>query len=302
MFQKLLVIDCRGHLMGRLASIVAKELLNGQRVVCVRTEALNISGSFPRNKVKYLAFLRKRCNVNPTKGPLHFRAPSAIFKRCIRGMIPHKTARGALALKKLIAVEGIPTTYVHKKRMVVPEAMRVLRLRPGRRFCQLERLSIEFGWKHSEAVRRLETQRKAKSATWYQREKTLKKLRGRAVEQINKKKVAPKKAVKGTKQAKSVTPAQARQLVNHGHITVNNKVVDIPSFQCRLNDLISVKNNGNSKNLVENNLKNAQVNDIPAHLKFDNSKLEATILDYCDRNDLALQLDELLVIEHYSRR
>lgn len=98
------------------------------------------------------------------------------------------------------------------------------------------------------------------------------------------------------------TIAQARQLVNHGHITVNNKVVSIPSFQCRLNDVISVKDNVNSKNLVENNIRNAQVNDIPAHLKFDNSKLEATILDYCDRNDFPLQLDELLVIEHYSRR
>jgi small subunit ribosomal protein S4 len=38
------------------------------------------------------------------------------------------------------------------------------------------------------------------------------------------------------------TIAQARQLVNHGHITINNKVVSIPSFQCRLNDIISVKN------------------------------------------------------------
>jgi small subunit ribosomal protein S4 len=37
------------------------------------------------------------------------------------------------------------------------------------------------------------------------------------------------------------TIAQARQLVNHGHITINNKVVSIPSFQCRLNDIISVK-------------------------------------------------------------
>ena len=98
------------------------------------------------------------------------------------------------------------------------------------------------------------------------------------------------------------TIAQARQLVNHGHITVNNKVVSIPSFQCRLNDVISVKETVNSKNLVENNIRNGQINDIPAHLKFDNSKLEATILDYCDRNDLPLQLDELLVIEHYSRR
>jgi len=98
------------------------------------------------------------------------------------------------------------------------------------------------------------------------------------------------------------TMAQARQLVNHGHITVNKNVVSIPSFQCRLNDIISIKENINSKNLVENNIKNAQVNDIPAHLKLDKSKLEATVLDYCDRNDVGLQLDELLVIEHYSRR
>jgi small subunit ribosomal protein S4 len=46
-----------------------------------------------------------------------------------------------------------------------------------------------------------------------------------------------------------------RQLVNHGHITINNKVVSIPSFQCRLNDIISVKNQSSSKTLVENNLK-----------------------------------------------
>jgi small subunit ribosomal protein S4 len=100
--------------------------------------------------------------------------------------------------------------------------------------------------------------------------------------------------------AKSIT--QARQLVNHGHITVNKKVVNIPSFQCRLNDVIAIKDRASSKNLIEGNLKNNQVNTLPAHLKFDNSKLEATILDYCDRDDVILQLDELLVIEHYSRR
>jgi len=100
--------------------------------------------------------------------------------------------------------------------------------------------------------------------------------------------------------AKSI--AQARQLVNHGHITVNNKVVSIASFQCRLNDIISIKDKINSKNLIENNIKNNQGSDIPAHLKFDSSKSEATVLDYCDRNDITLQLDELLVIEHYSRR
>ena len=80
------------------------------------------------------------------------------------------------------------------------------------------------------------------------------------------------------------------------------KIVNIPSFQCKLNDLIGVKDNVNSKNLVETNIKNNQGNNIPSHLKFDSSKLEAPVLDYCDRNDIGLQLDELLVIEHYSRR
>ena len=96
--------------------------------------------------------------------------------------------------------------------------------------------------------------------------------------------------------------AQARQLVNHGHITVNKKVISIPSFQCRLNDIIGIKEKSTSKNLVETNLKNNQISEIPYHLKFDSSKLEATVLDYCDRNDIPLQLDELLVIEYYSRR
>lgn len=100
--------------------------------------------------------------------------------------------------------------------------------------------------------------------------------------------------------AKSIT--QSRQLVNHGHITVNNQVVNISSFQCRLNDVIGIKEKPNSKKLIENNLKNNNINSIPNNLKFDNSKLEARIVDYCDRADVSLQLDELLVIEYYSRR
>ena len=100
--------------------------------------------------------------------------------------------------------------------------------------------------------------------------------------------------------AKSI--AQARQLVNHGHITVNKKVISIPSFQCRLNDIISVKEKSTSKNLVSNNLKANQRNGMPSHLEFNDSKLEATVLDYCDRDDVQLQLNELLVVEYYSRR
>jgi len=98
------------------------------------------------------------------------------------------------------------------------------------------------------------------------------------------------------------TIQQARQLVNHGHITINGKVLNIPSFQCRVNDVISVRDKATSKNLVSNNFKNNQHNEIPSNLKFDADQLKATVLDYCDRSAILLPLDELLVIEYYSRR
>jgi len=98
------------------------------------------------------------------------------------------------------------------------------------------------------------------------------------------------------------TIAAARQLVNHGHIRVNNKVVSIPSFQCQINDLIGVKPKSTSKNVIENNLKTTNFVDPPTHLTLDKSKLEGIVKNYCDRSELLLELNELLVIEYYSRR
>jgi small subunit ribosomal protein S4 len=98
------------------------------------------------------------------------------------------------------------------------------------------------------------------------------------------------------------TIAHARQLVNHGHITVNGKVIDVASFQCRVNDKIGIKPKTVSKNIVEQNLKTMKFLERPSHLKFDSEKMEGQIMNYCDRNDLLLELDELLVIEYYSRR
>lgn len=53
-------------------------------------------------------------------------------------MVPHKTARGAAALERLKLFEGVPPPYDKKKRMVVPEALRVLRLKPGRKYCTVK--------------------------------------------------------------------------------------------------------------------------------------------------------------------
>lgn len=82
---KQVVVDARHHMLGRLASIIAKELLNGQKVVVVRCEEICLSGGLVRQKMKYLRFLRKRMNTKPSHGPIHFRAPAKILWRTIRG-------------------------------------------------------------------------------------------------------------------------------------------------------------------------------------------------------------------------
>lgn len=83
------------------------------------------------------------------------------------GMLPHKIARGAAALAKLTVKEGIPTEYATKKRVVVPSALRVTRLKPGRDFTHLGHLCHEIGWKHWELIKRLEAARKSKSEAFY---------------------------------------------------------------------------------------------------------------------------------------
>merc|ERR1711874_350321 len=153
---------------------MGKELLNGQKVVCVRCEDINISGSLFRNKLKYAEFRRKKMNSNPKQGPLHYRSPSKILWRTIRGMVPHKTPRGAAALDRLKTYEGIPHPYDRKKRMVVPSCLKVLRIRPERKFCRLGDLSSQNGWKHGDLVPRLESKRKVKSDAFYKKKKASK--------------------------------------------------------------------------------------------------------------------------------
>uniref|UniRef100_A0A6I8PAA0 Large ribosomal subunit protein uL13 n=1 Tax=Ornithorhynchus anatinus TaxID=9258 RepID=A0A6I8PAA0_ORNAN len=168
---QVLVIDGRGHLLGRLAAIVAKQVLLGRKVVVVRCEGINISGNFYRNKLKYLAFLRKRMNTNPSRGPYHFRAPSRIFWRTVRGMLPHKTKRGQAALERLKVFDGIPPPYDKRKRMVVPAALKVVRLKPTRKFAFLGRLAHEVGWKYQAVTATLEEKRKEKAKLHYRRKK-----------------------------------------------------------------------------------------------------------------------------------
>ena len=98
------------------------------------------------------------------------------------------------------------------------------------------------------------------------------------------------------------TIPSARQVVNHGHITVNGRVVSIPSYQCRPGDVIGVRGKDASKKLVEANLEFPGLANIPAHLDFDKGKLEAKVTGIIEREWIALNINELLVVEYYSRQ
>jgi small subunit ribosomal protein S4 len=93
----------------------------------------------------------------------------------------------------------------------------------------------------------------------------------------------------------------ARQLVNHGHITVNGRVVDIPSYQCRPGDEIAARDRDRSKNLVKANMEFPGLANTPSHLTFDKDKLTGKVNSIIEREWIALQINELLVVEYYSR-
>jgi len=163
-----------------LARALARALLARAATVCVRTEGLHISGSLFRNKVILMRQFNKRHNTNPKRGPFHFRAPSKMLYRVIRGMLKHKTSRGQAALARLKVYEGCPHPYDRMKKQVIPQALKTLRLKPNRAFCTLGDLASKMGWKHQELIGRLEGNRLTKAAAWYQAQKQLTKLKTQA--------------------------------------------------------------------------------------------------------------------------
>ncbi|MEK4571150.1 30S ribosomal protein S4 [Bacillus sp. FSL E2-8868] len=95
------------------------------------------------------------------------------------------------------------------------------------------------------------------------------------------------------------TRRAARQLVNHGHITVDGARVDIPSYRVKPNQTISVREKSNSLVVVKEAI---EVNNfVPEYLTFDADKLEATYTRHAERSELAAEINEALIVEYYSR-
>jgi len=103
--------------------------------------------------------------------------------RTIRGMLPHKTARGAAALSRLSTFEGTPHPYDKMKRQVIPAALRILRLKPGRNYCIIGDLAHSVGWRHKELLEKLEDKRKLRSQAFYEKTKAKAKVKQEALKQ-----------------------------------------------------------------------------------------------------------------------
>merc|ERR1739848_669593 len=168
-FKSNLTINAKDHLMGRLCSIVAKELLRGNTVNVVCCEGLYITGNYYRNKLIMKEKMRKRTNTNPKDGPFHHRPPAAVLKRMIRGMLPNKTGRGQKVYANLHTYDGCPPPFDVTKKFKIPSAQKVTRSKPGRKIASLGKLQAELGWQYSGVVERLEAKRHANALTWYEK-------------------------------------------------------------------------------------------------------------------------------------
>ena len=93
--------------------------------------------------------------------------------------------------------------------------------------------------------------------------------------------------------------AEARQIVNHGHICVNGKRVNIPSYQVKAGDTISIKENKRNLEMFKE-LKDLKVV-VPAWLEFDATKLEGRVVELPKREDIDLSIEEHLIVELYSK-
>jgi len=97
----------------------------------------------------------------------------------------------------------------------------------------------------------------------------------------------------------SRTRRGAKQLVNHGHVTVNGKKVDISSYLCSVNDVVGIRESSKSLKVIKEALESKPSS--VGYVKVDSAKLEGTLVRMPDRNELPADINEAQIIEYYNR-
>ena len=97
------------------------------------------------------------------------------------------------------------------------------------------------------------------------------------------------------------TRAAARQMVSHGHVLVNGRKVNVPSFALKVNNVIEVKNNNVSRQLATKNLEVATSRSVPDWLQLSKEEFKGTVLRIPTRDEIQPIANEQAVVEFYSR-
>ena len=142
MSEKIEIIDGKGLILGRLASSVAKKLLNEKdmEIVIVNAERVVISGSKERI---FKDYKQKKDRGSREKGPFYPKMPDRIVKRTIRGMLPYKQAKGREALSRVKVYLGIPDEYEMMAQKKVENAGAE---RLSRKYVTVGEVSEKLGW------------------------------------------------------------------------------------------------------------------------------------------------------------
>lgn len=120
------VVDASGAIVGRLASHVAKRLLNGDEIVVVNAEQAVIAGSTEHIVAAFKTRLGRRTLGTQTKAPKHPRRPETYVRRVVRGMLPWKKPRGKLAYRRLKVYLGVPPELQTTSLESFPDAVKDL--------------------------------------------------------------------------------------------------------------------------------------------------------------------------------
>jgi large subunit ribosomal protein L13 len=136
-------VDATDQIAGRLSSKVAKLILSGKRVVVVNAEKALISGSRTSVINQWKERLELSSKVNPIYGPIHPRRPDNVLRRMVRGMVPRKKPKGAIAMKRLRVYIGVPAG-VNATRLTKFEETAATRPTPV--YVTMGDLSKSLGW------------------------------------------------------------------------------------------------------------------------------------------------------------
>ena len=134
------VINAKGLVLGRMASVIAKRLLQGETITIVNAERAVISGKRLSIVKKAKTFLEVG---HPKKGPYHPKRPDRIVRRTIRGMLPRKKPKGQQAYKRLKVFLNVPQELKDKEAQTIPEANAEKLKCP---YISVGELAKEIGW------------------------------------------------------------------------------------------------------------------------------------------------------------